>query len=158
MRTLRRVLLEAHELEKIPVDPDEVYYLEAEREQTLVRFRGARRFRDRRALGDLLPLFAPHGFVRIHRNHAVNLVHVRLIRRRKGVDDWEVPAELAERVLEEVLRDHSRDITIAMIPDAGHVLRRRVGIGPLERWEWPAEYWSALDAWLERVLQPRGQR
>jgi DNA-binding LytR/AlgR family response regulator len=83
------VLLEIHELEKIPVDPDEVYYLEAEGERTLVRFRGARRLRDQRALGELLPLFEPHGFVRIHRNHAVNLAHVRLIRRRKGVDDWE---------------------------------------------------------------------
>ena len=90
MRAFQRVLLEVHELEKNPVDPGEVYYLEAEGEETLVRFRGSRPFRDRRALGELFPLFDPHGFTRIHRNHAVNLRHVRLIRRRKGVDDWEV--------------------------------------------------------------------
>ncbi len=29
-----------------------------------------------------------HGFLRVHRNHAVNLAHIRQIRRRKGSLDW----------------------------------------------------------------------
>jgi len=32
-------------------------------------------------------------FLRIHRNHAVNLARIREIRRRKGRDDWEVKLE-----------------------------------------------------------------
>jgi DNA-binding LytR/AlgR family response regulator len=32
----------------------------------------------------------PFGVVRVHRNHAVNVSRVTLIRRRKDSDDWEV--------------------------------------------------------------------
>ena len=61
--------------------------LEAEGEPTPVRLRWARTFVSYRSLGVLEPLFAPHGFLRIHRNHMVNLRRVHRIRRRqKGAD------------------------------------------------------------------------
>ena len=70
------------------VDPDDIYFLEAVGETTLVRTRSARRIRDVRALGELLELLSHLGFVRVHRNHAVSVRHIRDIRRRSGVKDW----------------------------------------------------------------------
>ena len=37
--------------------------------------------------------FTSYGFLRIHRNHAVNLARIQEIRRRKGREDWEVKLE-----------------------------------------------------------------
>jgi DNA-binding LytR/AlgR family response regulator len=38
----------------------------------------------------VLPLFEPYGFLRVHRNHAVNLHRVRELRRRKARSGWEL--------------------------------------------------------------------
>ena len=69
------------------------YFLEAVGEHTWVRLRSKRRPRDLRRLGTLLKQFAPYGFVRVHRNHAVNLARVEEIRQRKGRQDWELKLE-----------------------------------------------------------------
>jgi DNA-binding LytR/AlgR family response regulator len=88
-----RVLVHISEFRRVPVDPSDVYFLEAVGEHTLVRLRSKRRLRDSRRLGTLIKQFAPYGFLRIHRNHAVNLARVQEIRRRKGREDWEVKLE-----------------------------------------------------------------
>jgi len=62
------------------VDADEVYYLEAQGDETDVRLRAARRLRDVRSLGEVMKELGPLGFVRVHRNHAVNPGRVREIR------------------------------------------------------------------------------
>jgi DNA-binding LytR/AlgR family response regulator len=69
---------------------EDVYWLEAEGHTTLVRLRGARRLRDTRPLGRLLAKLPPSLFVRVHRNHAVNVDRVRELRRREGDADWEL--------------------------------------------------------------------
>ncbi len=46
--------------------------------------------KDVRPLGELFLPFQRHGFLRVHRNHAVNLGRIRQIRRRKGSLDWEL--------------------------------------------------------------------
>jgi hypothetical protein len=48
---------------KRAVDPADVYFLESDGGDTLVRLRGARRLRDARRLAELAPLFAPFGFL-----------------------------------------------------------------------------------------------
>ena len=48
---------------------------------------------DMRPLGELVPLFALHGFLQIHREHVANLRRIRLIRRRDEGRDWEVKLE-----------------------------------------------------------------
>lgn len=53
------------------VDPADVYLLEADGGDTLVRLRGARRLRDVRRLAAVAPLFEPFGFLPIHRSYAV---------------------------------------------------------------------------------------
>ena len=75
------------------VDIADVYSLEAEGGGTLVRLRGARTLRDVRRLPAILELVARAGFVRIHRNHAVNLRRVRELRRQRDGVDWEVRLE-----------------------------------------------------------------
>ena len=88
MSLVGKVLLNLSELRRVPVDPSEVYFLEAVGDHALVRLRSKRRLRDLRHLGALLTEFTPYGFLRIHRNHAVNLARIQEIRRRKGSQDW----------------------------------------------------------------------
>jgi DNA-binding LytR/AlgR family response regulator len=77
----------------VVVEPDDVYWLEAEGPSTWIRERGRKRLKDRRRLGKLMPTMAGFGFLRIHRNHAVNLRRVAEVRRREAGGDWEVKLE-----------------------------------------------------------------
>jgi len=87
------ILLHLPDRRRRPVDPHDIYYLEAVAHRTLVRLRDSTPLEDVRSLGELHPLFEPHGFRRIHRNHSVNLRRIFEIRpRAKGVD-WEVKME-----------------------------------------------------------------
>lgn len=72
------------------VEADDIYYLEADGQVTIVHQRSARALRDVRSLGELVPLFSPFGILRVHRNHAVNVRHVLEIRHRDGDADWEI--------------------------------------------------------------------
>jgi hypothetical protein len=65
MRRIEKVLVHFGDFVRKPIDPAEVYFLEAVGDQTLIRTRSARPLRDVRSLGELLPRFAPYGFVRI---------------------------------------------------------------------------------------------
>lgn len=93
MGRIEKILLHFGDFVRKPIDPAEVYFLEAVGDETLIRTRSARPLRDVRSLGELLPRFAPYGFVRIHKNHAVNLDRIREIRRRKTGADWELKLE-----------------------------------------------------------------
>jgi DNA-binding LytR/AlgR family response regulator len=75
------------------VDADDIYYLEAQGDETDVRLGGARPLRDVRSLGEVLEELGPLGFVRIHRNHAVHAGHVREIRPVASGSGWEVRLE-----------------------------------------------------------------
>jgi DNA-binding LytR/AlgR family response regulator len=88
-----RILLNLTDGHRRVVDPAEVYYLEAEGGETLVRLRSARRLLDVREFREVVPLFAPHGFLRISREAAVNLRRIRDIRLRPSARDWEVKLE-----------------------------------------------------------------
>ena len=85
-----RVLIHLTDLRRVPVDPAKIYLLEADGGDTLIRTRSKHSMRDVRRLGELLPSYEPHGFLRIHRNHAVNLRRIREITPRKDGDGWQV--------------------------------------------------------------------
>jgi hypothetical protein len=56
-----RVLLHLDERTRRAIDPADVYFLEADGSDTLLRFRASRRLRDVRQLPEVLALFEPHG-------------------------------------------------------------------------------------------------
>jgi len=84
-----RILLHLQDGKRIPVDPQEIYLLEAEGGETLVRTRHAQPLTDVRQLSELIDSFGPFGFAQIHRSWAINLRRVREI--RPGSEGgWEV--------------------------------------------------------------------
>jgi DNA-binding LytR/AlgR family response regulator len=90
MSTSGLILIHLRDFVRRPVEPADIYYLEADGDETIVRGRSAKVLRDVRSLGELSPAFEAHGFVRIHNNHSVNPHHLRELRRREGGTDWEV--------------------------------------------------------------------
>ena len=93
MNNTDRMLVRASPSEAVIVEPMDVYWLEADGRTTWVRMRGRDRLRDHRSLGDVTEVFAAFGFLRIHRNHAVNLHRVAVLRRRRPGGDWEIKLE-----------------------------------------------------------------
>ena len=88
-----RVALHVDRNRRRLVDPAAVYLLEAEGAGTAVRLAGRTPIVDSRFLGELVAVLEPYGFVRGHRNHAVNLALVRELRKREDSDDWELKME-----------------------------------------------------------------
>ncbi len=105
-----RILLRLADGLRRPLDPEEVYFLEAIEGATRLRSRSARALIDIRPLGDLAPLFAPHGFLRAHRNHMVNLRRVRDIRRRPSGEDWELKLEPPVNRVLPISRSHLEEV------------------------------------------------
>lgn len=89
----RRVLLHLDDGRRVPLEPDEVFLLEAHGDETDVRTRGRRRLRDVRALGEVVARLPPGTFVQIHRSIAVNVDRVSELRRRSNGRDWELRLE-----------------------------------------------------------------
>jgi DNA-binding LytR/AlgR family response regulator len=110
---MNKVLLHVSDGLRRAVDPASVYYLEAVRGDTVLRRRGARTLKDIRQLGEVMRVWKSHGFVRVHRNHAVNSDHVLEIRLRPGSQYWEVKlAPPVNRVLP-VSRNYLKDLWAA---------------------------------------------
>jgi len=85
-----RVLLHLAASRRLVVEPDDVYILEADGVDTIVRRRSKRTLRDVRRLAEIVAAFG-HGHVyRIHDNWAVNLRRIREIRPQRDGRDWEV--------------------------------------------------------------------
>ena len=89
----RRVLLHLEEGRRVPLDPAEIFLLEADGDETVVRTRGRRRLRDLRSLGELMRRLPPGLFVLVHRSVAVNVDRVAEVRRRPNERDWELRLE-----------------------------------------------------------------
>jgi len=97
----------------VVVEPDDVFWLEAEGAATWVRLRGRDRLRDRRSLGKVAEALADFGFLRVHKNHAVNLRRVQEVRRRSPGGDWEVKLEPPVNRVLPVARGRARDLLAA---------------------------------------------
>jgi DNA-binding LytR/AlgR family response regulator len=75
----------------VMLDVGEVYYLESEGHDVLVRTARKTRLRSVRSLGDLERALKPGAFLRVHKSFVVNLDRVREVRIRKDDDnDWEL--------------------------------------------------------------------
>ena len=93
MNRSTRVLLHLNDGRRVPVEPEEVFYLRAVGDTTEIRTRGRRRLRDVRSLGEVFRLFPTGLFVQVHRSYAVNSDRVAEVRRRPSSRDWEVKLE-----------------------------------------------------------------
>ena len=89
----RRVLVHLDDGRRVPLEPEEIFLLEAHGDETELRTRGRRRLRDVRALGQVLARLPPGTFVQIHRSIAVNVDRVSEMRRRPNGRDWELRLE-----------------------------------------------------------------
>lgn len=98
---------------RVPVEPDEVFFLEAAGDETRVRTRGRRHLRDVRSLGEILARFPAGLFVQIHRSFAINAERVTEVRRRDSGRDWEVKLEPPVNRVLPVGRSRVRDLWAA---------------------------------------------
>jgi len=87
------------------VDPDEIYCLQGRGGETEVRLRSRTPLVDVRELGEVAPLVAPFGIVRIHREHAVNVARITVLRMQRDGRDWEVKLEPPVNLVLPVSRD-----------------------------------------------------
>ncbi len=88
-----RILIHISRSEHRVLDPDDVYFLRASGGETEIRLRSRTPLVDVRPIGEVAPLFEPFGFIRIHREHAVNPAHIRLLRLQADGRDWELKLE-----------------------------------------------------------------
>jgi len=86
----QQILLHLKQSRRLVVKPEEVYYLEAAGDDTIVRRRGRQTLRDVRTLGEMMAVLERLRFHRIHDKFAVNLHRVREIRLQRDGEDWEV--------------------------------------------------------------------
>ena len=112
-----RLLLHVEAGLRQAVDADDVYYVEAKADDCSIRMRGKQPLRDVRPIQVLAAAFARRGFVRIHRSYLVNARHVRLVRRRKGSEDWEVTLEAPVNAVLPVSRSALRALWRALGED-----------------------------------------
>ncbi len=110
MDTIDRILLRAANGERVVVDPADVYLLEAVDGATHVRGRSATPMVDVRELHEVAPLFEPFGFLRVHRELAVNLRRVALVRPRPTSRDWELKMEPPVNRIVPISRDRLEDL------------------------------------------------
>ena len=106
MTPLARFLVHGRKYRYRVVDTEDVYLVEADRDETLVRLRSKKRLRDVRSLGEIVPLLEPHAFVRISRSVAVNLLQVRELRRRDASRGWELKMRPPVNRVLPVAEDH----------------------------------------------------
>jgi len=100
-----RILVHISRSEHRALDPDDVYFLQASGGETEVRLRSRTPLVDVRPIGEVAPLFEPFGFVRIHREHAVNIARVRLLRLQADGRDWELKLEPPANSVLPIARD-----------------------------------------------------
>jgi len=96
------------------LDPEDVFHLQAKGGETEVRLRSRIPLIDVRPIGEVAPLFAPFGFVRIHREHAVNLSRIRLLRLQADGRDWELKLEPPVNKVLAIARDRLAGLRAAL--------------------------------------------
>ncbi len=107
--TTPRILLHVADGTRVPIDPTDVYLLEAEGNETRIRTRAAETHFDVREIGELEEYFAAHGFIRIHRSYVVNPNRIRLIRPRAS-GGWEVKLDPPVNRILPVSRDRIKQL------------------------------------------------
>ncbi len=114
-----RILVHISRSEHRVLDPDDVYYLRARGGETEVRLRSRTPLVDVRPIGEVAPLFESFGFVRIHREHVVNLARIRLLRLQADGRDWELKLEPPVNKVLSIARDRLAGLRTALGESGG---------------------------------------
>ena len=109
-----RVMIHISRSEQRVLDPDDVYCLHARGGETEIRRRSRTPLVDLRPLGEVAPLFESHGFVRVHREHAVNIARIRLLRLQADGRDWELKLEPPVNSVLPIARDRLAAVRAAL--------------------------------------------
>jgi len=109
-----RVLVHLSEHEQRLIDPSDVYFLAASGHHTEIRLRGRQPLIDNRSLGEVLPAWTPHGIIRIHLQHAVNINRIHTLRRQPDGRDWEVKLEPPVNTVLPIARDRLAEFRTAL--------------------------------------------
>ena len=109
-----RILVHISRSEQRVLDPDDVYFLCARGGETEIRLRSRTPLVDVRPIGEVAPLFEPIGFVRIHREHAVNIARIRLLRLQADGRDWELKLEPPVNRVLPIARDRLAGLRTAL--------------------------------------------
>ncbi len=112
--TPRRILIHVSRSEHRVLDQDDVYYLRARGGETEIRLRSRTPLVDVRPLGEVAPLFERYGFIRSHREHAVNLNRISLIRLQADGRDWELKLEPPVNKVLPIARDRLAAVRVAL--------------------------------------------
>ncbi len=96
------------------IDPHDVYFLRADGGETEIRLRSRTLLVDVRPIGEVAPLFEAFGFIRIHREHVVNLNRISLIRLQADGRDWELKLEPPVNHVFPIARDRLAAIRAAL--------------------------------------------
>jgi len=87
---MQRLVIHIDEGLREVISLTDVYYLEADEHDTLIRLAGKRRRRDIRSINEMEQNLKSSGFFRIQRSYLVNLGRIRLVRLRESRRGWEV--------------------------------------------------------------------
>ncbi len=109
-----RILTHISRSEHRVLDPAGVYYLRARGGETEIRLRSRTPLVDVRPIGEVAPLFEPFGFVRTHREHAVNIARIRLLRLQADGRDWELKVEPPVNKVLSIARDRLAELRTAL--------------------------------------------
>jgi len=109
-----QILIHISRSEHRVLDPDDVYFLRARGGETEVRLRSRTPFVDVRPIGEVAPLFELFGFVRVHREHAVNILRIRLLRLQADGRDWELKLEPPVNKVLSIVRDRLAGLRAAL--------------------------------------------
>jgi len=101
-----QILVHLSRTEHRVVDPNDIYFVQAHGDESLVRLRGRHPLVDIRPLGDVEPTLSAAGIIRIHRRHAVNPSRIHIIRRKADGREWEVKLEPPVNAVLPIARDH----------------------------------------------------
>ena len=112
--TITRALVHISRSEHRVIDPLDIYLLRARGGETEIRLRARKPLVDVRPLGEVMDSFEPLGFVRIHREHAVNVARIALLRLQSDGRDWEVKLEPPVNRVLPVARDRLADLRRAL--------------------------------------------
>ncbi len=117
--TPQRILIHISGSEHRVLDPDDVYRLQARGGETEVRLRSRTPLVDVRPIGEIAPLFESFGFVRTHREHAVNIARIRLLRLQADGRDWELKLEPPVNKVLAIARDRLAGLRMAFRKSGG---------------------------------------